>query len=136
MTKRASEFSGFFEHVRNGQLCFPFCSACQRFHWYPMPRCPRCRNANWHWKQVSGAGEIYSFTEVCHPFDPERRDTLPYIVALVVFADAPDVRLIANVVGTDAASLRIGQRVEAVFPAQDEGQPYIIFQLSANMGEA
>ena len=136
MTVVAPEFAAFFAHARQGNVCFPKCEACTRFHWYPMPRCPHCRSASWDWQRVSGAAEIYSFTKVRHPFDKSRRDALPYIVALVTFADAPDVRLITNIVDTAGASLRIGQRVEPVFPEPDDESGRVYFRLSAGQGNA
>jgi uncharacterized protein len=122
------EFVGFFANARQGRLCFPHCRACSRFHWYPMPRCPHCQSADWRWQQVSGAGEIYSFTKVRHAFDRSRRDQLPYAVALVTFANAPGVRLITNIVGADASDLRIGEPVEPVFPAPDDAINRVLFR--------
>jgi uncharacterized protein len=127
MTASLPEFSPFFEHARQGQLCFPKCGSCGRFHWYPMPRCPHCRSAGWRWQPVSTAGEIHSFTIVRHAFDQSRRDALPYIVALVTFADAPGIRLVTNIVDADASTPRIGQRVEPVFSKAADGR--ICFRL-------
>jgi uncharacterized OB-fold protein len=101
-----------------------------------MPRCPHCRSARWKWHRVSGAGEIHSFTEVRHAFDRSRVDALPYTVALIAFADVPGVRLITNIIDADAASLRIGQRVEPVFPAADDESGRVCFRLSPTQGRA
>lgn len=136
MTGLPLEFAGFFEHARKGHLCFPFCGACRRVHWYPMPRCPHCRRASWHWQHVSAVGEIYSFTNVRHAFDPGRRDALPYVVALVTFAEAPGIRLITNIVDAEASNLRIGQRVQPVFPAPDDGTGRIFFRTLVKKGSA
>ena len=129
MTVSRPEFAPFFEHARQGRLCFPKCGSCGRFHWYPMPRCPHCRKAGWHWQQVSAVGEIYSFTIVRHPFDQSRRHALPYVVALIAFADAPGIHLVTNIVDADASAVRVGQRVEPVFPDDAEGLPS--FRLSS-----
>jgi uncharacterized OB-fold protein len=101
---------------------------------YPKPRCPHCRSALWQWRRVSGVGEIYSFTEVCHAFDPNRRDALPYIVALINFSDVPGVRLITNIIDADVTNLHIGQRVEPVFPAPDDETGRVYFRVSADQG--
>lgn len=135
MSGRAPEFAGFFAHARQGHLCFPYCQACGRFHWYPMPRCPHCQHAGWHWQRVSGAGEIFSFTTVRHAFDQSRRDALPYVVALITFADAPGVRLVTNI-DAEAGALRVGQRVEPVFGASNGNDGRIVFRVSAKQGSA
>ena len=73
-----------------------------------MPRCPHCRGHDITWRPIAGRAEIFSFTHVLHPFDKSRAHTLPYVVALVIFADAPGIRLITNIV--DARLGRIADR--------------------------
>jgi uncharacterized OB-fold protein len=130
------EFSGFFENAQAGRLCFPRCGACGAFHWYPMPRCPRCRGKDWCWQEISGVGQIHSFTNVEHAFDKERAQDLPYIVALITFKDAPGVRLISNIVDEDAANLKIGQSVYPVFDNPVDGQPTVTFRVTKAETEA
>lgn len=124
------EFAGFFEHVREGRLAFPKCRDCGRFHWYPMPRCPHCRSRDIAWQVIAGPAEIWSFTRVTHPFDPTRAGALPYVVALVTFADAPGVRLVTNIEGDPAVfdGLHIGQTVTPVFGLDRSGQPVVTFR--------
>ncbi len=119
------EFAGFFENARAGRLAFPYCPNCSRFHWYPMPRCPHCRGAHIIWQQVSGRGELFSFTRVVHPFDASRAGTLPYVIGLVTFADALDVRLVTNIVGEGLDRLAVGQIVLPVFRA-DNGKAAVV----------
>jgi uncharacterized protein len=113
------EFSGFFENARQHRLAFPCCRSCGKFHWYPMPRCPHCRGSDVEWRKVSGRGTLFSFTRVMHAFDKSRADALPYVVALVEFADAPGVRLITNIIDSPHDELRIGQSVAPVFRLKD-----------------
>lgn len=122
------EFSGFFEKAAEGQLAFPWCRDCRRFHWYPMPRCPHCRGPNIEWRTISGRGEIVSFTEVLHPFDKSRAGRLPYVVALVKFADAPGINFVTNIVDVGCGELRIGQPVEPVFGAGENGRAIVEFK--------
>lgn len=121
------EFDGFFAGIRERRLAFPCCASCSRFHWYPMPRCPYCRSAEIAWKPIAGRGEIFSFTQVRHAFDKGRRDKLPYIVALITFADAPGVRLITNIVEADGAALSVGDAVEPVFQ-RTAAAPLVVFR--------
>lgn len=109
------EFAGFFEAARGGRLAFPRCESCGRFHWYPMKACPHCRSRDIAWRPVAGNGEIFSWTVVRHAFDPAYRDRLPYVIALVEFADAPGIRLVTNIEEADPESLRIGMQVRPVF---------------------
>lgn len=124
------EFVSFFENAARGRLAFPFCRGCGRFHWYPMPRCPHCRGKDVEWRQVEGRGRLASFTSVLHPFDKSRAHNLPYVVALVQFADAPGITLVTNIVGGDIGPLSIGQSVEAVFRTNAAGTSVVEFRVA------
>ena len=113
----AHEFSGFFENAAQGRLCFPHCATCNRFHWYPMPLCPHCRNRDVRWQEIPGRGDLFSWTVVRHPFDPRLAELVPYVVGLVTFAQAPGIRLVTTIVDAAPAILRIGMAVEPVFHA-------------------
>lgn len=122
-----AEFRGHFDRLSAGQLAFPICEACGKWHWYPMPLCPHCRSNRLAWRLVRGVGEIWSWTVVRHPFDPSSRDRIPYVVALVCFTDAPGIRLVANIEGVSPDALRIGLPVELIPPAGDEHPPRPVF---------
>ena len=122
------EFAEFFRHLQQGRLAFPRCEDCGRFHWYPMPRCPHCRSAAIRWQTVLGRGAVYTFTSVRHAFDKSRRDSLPYTVALVEFAEAPGIRLVTNIVAADTAELHVGDAVEPVFENAADGTPLVHFR--------
>ena len=115
------EFDGFFANLRAGRLAFPCCRSCTRFHWYPMPLCPHCRGRDIAWQPVSGRGEIVSFTRVMHPFDAALAGRVPYVVALVAFADAPGVWLVTNIAGDSARGLQVGQPVIPEFGIPEFG---------------
>jgi uncharacterized protein len=101
----ACEFRPFFQALAQGHIAFPRCSACQRFHWYPLQSCPHCGERKIHWSKISGAGTLYSWTTIHHAFGADPPPVLPYVVGLVVFEDAPGVRLITNIVGVSAEQL-------------------------------
>lgn len=124
------EFAGFFENARDSRLAFPHCRSCGRFHWYPMPRCPHCRAQDITWRGVAGRAEVVSFTRVVHAFDELRGGELPYVVALVRFADAPGVNLVTNIVGSADETLQIGQLVDPVFRTDKQGRALVEFRLA------
>jgi len=101
----AQEFRPFFEALAGGCISFPRCDTCGRFHWYPRYWCPYCGSVAIQWRKIDGRGTLYSWTTVHHAFSGDPPRPLPYIVGLVEFADAPGVRLITNIVGTDPARL-------------------------------
>jgi len=108
-------FCGHFDGLRESSLRFPFCEECHRFHWYPMSLCPHCHGPTWIWKSVGACAEIYSWTVIRRSFDPEFVHPLPYIVSLVTFTEAPEVRLVSNLVDITLEKIEIGMRLEPVF---------------------
>ena len=125
------EFEPHFTQLAAGRLCFPFCTDCQRFHWYPLPLCPHCQSSQAAWRQVSGQGELYSWTEIHHAFDVRYNGPLPYIVALISFADAPGVRLVSNMLGVAADALVVGMSVTADFSNATAGDRQLVFRPTA-----
>ena len=122
------EFEPHFTQLAAGRLCFPYCVACARFHWYPMPLCPHCQSVGLAWRQVAGRGTLYSWTEIHHAFDVRYSGPLPYIVALIEFGDAPGVRLIGNIVDVAADTLVLNMPLGALFGQDAEGQPRVTFR--------
>ena len=121
-------FRSFFVAARAGSLAFPWCGACERFHWYPMPRCPHCRGAGIEWRPVVGTAKVYSWSVVRHGFDAAWAERLPYIVALLEFADAPGVRLITNLVDIDPEAVEMGMPVTPILPIEDGDDPRVLFR--------
>jgi uncharacterized protein len=111
----AEEFRPYFEGLRQGELRFPRCERCLRFHWYPMKLCPHCRSAQIAWTAVTGPAKVFTWTEVHHAFDPGFTLKPPYVVALIEFDDAPGVRLVANLEGLAPGQAAIGLAVRPEF---------------------
>lgn len=65
------------------------------------------------WKQVSGKGEVYSFTEVHSPAGPAFEKDVPYIVALIQLIEG--TRIISNIEIKDNEKIKIGDKVEVFF---------------------
>ncbi len=121
-------FRPFFDAARDGRLAFPWCPACERFHWYPMPRCPHCRAGEVAWRDVDGAARLYSWSVVRHGFDEAWAAHLPYIVALVDIEAVPGIRLITNLVETAPDALAIDLPLAAVLPPADSADARVLFR--------
>lgn len=108
-----SETRPFWEAARAHKLVLQHCGACGRYVYYPRALCSHCHADALQWREVSGEGVIYSYT-VCHrPAGPAFAADVPYVVALIDLAEG--ARMLSNVVGTNPAQVRIGQRVRVVF---------------------
>ncbi len=101
----------FWEGAANHKLMLPFIRATQQIEWYPTGEL-----SQYEWKQVSGAGSLFSWVIVNHAFLPQYKSALPFITGLVSIAENPGVRLatrIANV--NDPAELKGDMKMKVVF---------------------
>ncbi|WP_234633571.1 Zn-ribbon domain-containing OB-fold protein [Agrobacterium vitis] len=106
------ETEPFWRNARKGKLLLPFCRHCEKPVWYPKAFCNACGHFELDWREASGFGEIYSFTDVMKG-EGAYRDTPGYSLALIDLDEG--VRMLSNVVDYSQETLRIGQRVKVVF---------------------
>jgi hypothetical protein len=115
----------FWEYAARGELRVQACAAaqCGRLRFPPRPCCPHCQSFESEWRPMSGRGRIWSYVRPHPPLLPAYAAQAPYNAVVVELADAPQIRLVGNVVGgpdapldsVDPERLRIGAPVRAVF---------------------
>lgn len=111
------------EAVRSGRLVVLRCGACDHRTIYPRPLCPNCHSADLNWQEVSGSGEVYTFTIVYRAPSAALAKDAPYVIAVVELDEGGS--LMSRLVDTDVESVRIGDRVEAVFnPVSESVLPF------------
>jgi len=108
---------GFWEAAQREELAIPRCAACNRFTWYPAPRCAHCGADELTWTRVSGRGTLFSWTLVTRALFKAFADKAPYVTGLVALIDDPAVRLVTTLVDCDPESLRADQPVVVTFRA-------------------
>ena len=113
----------FWDACRRRELRFQRCSACGRFRQPPLPGCPHCGSTAVEWQRVGGAGRVFSFTIVHHPAMPTLKESVPYNVVVVEFEDAPEARLVSNVLDSSPEELAIGMPLDLVW---DEVAPEVV----------
>lgn len=110
----------FWDAARQHRLVAARCDDCGRFRHPPAAYCPNCNHQSVTWTQLSGDAAIYTFTIARHPVIPELVGHTPYVIAAVEPVDAPDLKLITNIVTDDPDTLRIGQPVRVAFDDLDD----------------
>ena len=118
----------FWDGTSKGELRFPRCRSCGRFHFYPQVLCRYCQSKNIEWTTVSGRGEVISWIILRHAFIPEFEDRLPLIVILVEFKDAPGIRLISNLIQCSPEQVYFKMPVEVVFHKVNEDVTLPLFK--------
>jgi uncharacterized OB-fold protein len=122
-----ADFDPFWSSLRGGQLSFPRCAHCARFHWYPKTACPFCGSSLLKWISIAGDGVLFSWTTVRHAFSDDYREKTPYVVALVEFKEAPGVRLVSNLVVDDLGAIDFGMRVVPDYSYSRDEPPRVVF---------
>jgi uncharacterized OB-fold protein len=112
----------FWQAAQRGEVAIQACSDCGELRFPPRPMCPHCRSLKHEWRKVSGRGTIWSYTIPHPPLLPAFNDQAPYNVIVVELDDAPNIRLVGNLVtgpddplnAVDPATVKIGERVRAI----------------------
>jgi uncharacterized OB-fold protein len=103
----------FWTSGADGRLRILRCARCGRCQHPPLPVCPACHCPDMSWEPVSGRGTLWSWTVNRYQWIPSMPP--PYVVAEVELAEQPGLRLLTNLVGADAADVRIGMAVTVCF---------------------
>lgn len=98
----------WFDAAREHRLLIQRCVSCGRLRHPPGPCCPHCRSFEWDTVEASGKASLYSWVVAHHPRHPAF--DYPLLIGLVELAEG--TRLTTNLVGVDAADLRVGMPLE------------------------
>ena len=101
----------FWDATAEKKLLLPRCSACSRFRWPPGPFCPHCQSQLTDWVQP-GVARIYSFTIISDQLGQGADQLQQRVPALVEFPAADGIRILAAIVDTPLAEIRIGAELE------------------------
>ncbi len=83
------------------------------FVFYPRTLAPGTLADDLEWREIDGAGCVYTFTVARRPTGPPWADALPQIPAVVQWDAGP--RFSTELVDVDPADIRLGMRVQPVF---------------------
>jgi hypothetical protein len=103
----------FWQAAAQHRLVVQRCAGCGHTRLPPAPVCPECRSADADWKELTGRGEVYTYTIVHRAIAAGQ--PLPTIIAVITLDDAGGVRMISNLVSVDPDAVAIGMSVELVW---------------------
>ncbi len=101
-----AQSEAYWQSVTQHAMVLQRCERCSTFRFYPTPVCPKCWFTGFSWEQVSGEGELYSFTIVHKPVNDAFAGNAPYVIALVTLAEGPTMMM--NLEDVDLEALQIG----------------------------
>ena len=102
----------FWDGLKDGRIMLQQCNACQHWIFYPRRHCSSCLSHDLSWKQVTGAGKLYTYTVARVPTLPEFASAEPQILAVVELDEG--VRMNTTLVGLEPEQIEVGMRVKPV----------------------
>lgn len=118
----------YWQAAAEDRLLLRRCADCGEIHFMPRLLCPSCWSDKLEWFDAAGRGTVYSFSIIRRASDPAFAHLCPYVVALIDLAEGP--RMMANIIGQTALSVRIDDPVEVVFQPREGGTKVPQFRLS------
>jgi len=109
----------YWSAARERRLLIRKCNACESLHFMPRYLCPVCWSDQLEWIDSKGSGSVHSFTIIRRAPMSAFALRVPYVVALIELDEGP--RMMANVLGEDALSVGIGDRVSVTFEDRGDG---------------
>lgn len=116
----------FWDATRERTYLVQWCTTCDEPIFYPREVCPHCLTAETlAWRPSSGTGVVHAVSVQHRPANPAMADRVPYLVVLVdLDAGAGDrtIRVMSNVVGDDALTVRVGDPVTLTWEPLTDGR--------------
>ncbi|HWL28984.1 MAG TPA: Zn-ribbon domain-containing OB-fold protein [Burkholderiaceae bacterium] len=119
----------YWDGARESKLLIRKCKACSAFHFMPRHVCPDCWSTDLEWVESAGKGSVHSFSIIRRASLDAYSARTPYVTALIDLDEGP--RMVTNIVGDDALSVAIGDRVTVVFEDRGDGALLPQFQRAA-----
>jgi uncharacterized OB-fold protein len=94
----------------SGAVVIQRCASCATLQHPPEEICHACGSMAFDHQALAPTGTVYSYTVVHYAANNALADSVPYTVVLVSLDDAPTIRVVGNLPGTD---VNIGMPVVA-----------------------
>jgi uncharacterized OB-fold protein len=102
----------FWEAAKNGKLVIQYCKDTGKPQFFPRPVSMANGRRNLEWREVSGRGTVYSYTNTYSAW-PGHEDRVPYLCALVELEEG--VRILCNLLNVRNEDVKIGMPVKVCY---------------------
>lgn len=116
----------FWDATREKKLLIQYDRVAQAWQFYPRPTSIYTGKAsNLEWREVSGKGQIFSYT-IIRRARPPFRDHEPFWIGLVTIDEG--VNIMANITGCTQAQMKTGLRVKPHWVPLPDGRNLLSFE--------
>jgi len=113
----------YWEGLKAEKLAVQRCKGCGKHQWAPEWICHHCLSFELEWVELEPKARIYSWERNWHPPHPALKDQGPYLVILVEFPQADNIRMYGNLLGDPMQEVPIGAEVTGVFEHHNDADP-------------
>ncbi|GLE50910.1 Zn-ribbon domain-containing OB-fold protein [Mycobacterium montefiorense] len=103
----------FWDGLAQRRILVQYSPSLQRYVFYPRVLAPGTLADDLEWREIDGAGTLYTYTVARRPTGPPWANAVPQLLAVVQWDAGP--RLSTELVDVDPNDIRIGMRVAPVF---------------------
>jgi len=103
----------FWDGLAQHRILVQFSPSLNRYVFYPRLLAPGTLADDLQWREIDGAGTLYTFTVARRPTGPPWVDAVPQLLAVVQWDAGP--RISTELVDVDPGDIAIGMRVQPVF---------------------
>ena len=103
----------YWNALREHRIEIQYSSSLGRYVFYPRTLAPGTLADDLEWREIDGAGTLFTFTVAERPTGPPWADALPQLLAVVEWDVGP--RVSTELVEVDRDGIRVGMRVSPVF---------------------
>jgi len=115
----------YWEATRQKKLLVQYCRRTGQYQFYPRPTSVFTGRRDLEWREVSGAGEVFSYTIAQRGRGPFRGHE-PYVIATIKLDIG--INVIGNLVHCKRDDLRIGLRVVPCWTPLPGGEHILMFE--------
>lgn len=108
----------FWDALAEHRIRIQYSPSSGRYVFYPRVLAPGTLADDLEWREISGAGTLYTFTVSFRPVSPHFVDDVPQILAVVEWDEGP--RFSTEIVTAAPNRLRVGMPVRPVFTDHPE----------------
>ena len=118
----------FFQGCERGELLLRHCRACDETHFHPRVVCIHCGSRDLDWSRASGDATLVSYSVVRRAIQPQFKDRVPYVVAIVRLDEGP--QMMSQVLDCDPDALKIGAPLRLGFDSLGGDRPLPVFRVA------
>ena len=114
----------FWDGLRDGKVIIQYSPSARQWVFYPRVLAPGTLADDLEWREISGHGQVYTYTIAYRPTSPAWRDRVPQIIAVVEVDEG--ARIPTELVGVAPGDVKVGMRVRPVFDPVPGGETVLL----------